>query len=181
VVWSYAGVRSLHDDGAAHAKDVSRDYRLELDPAPGPALLSVFGGKITTARALALEALDLLGVGGLKFTAGASLPGGNVSAVFNRRLDELASWLPADLLRRLAFAYGTRIDSVLGDAASLADLGRHFGAGLYEAEARYLIDVEFARTAEDILWRRTKLGLQMAKADRDALAKWIGTVGAKRR
>jgi len=173
VIWSYAGIRSLHDDGAAHAKDVSRDYHLALDPAPGPKLLSVFGGKITTARALALEALDAVGIGGLKFTAGASLPGGNVSLVFNQRMEELASWLPAPLLRRLAFAYGTRIDTLLGDSAALADLGRHFGAGLYEAEVRYLIGVEFARTAEDIIWRRTRLGLEMTKGEQQALAAWI--------
>ncbi|MEA3029861.1 MAG: glycerol-3-phosphate dehydrogenase [Sphingomonadales bacterium] len=173
VLWSYAGVRSLHDDGAPEAKDVSRDYRLELDGAPGPKLLSVFGGKITTARALALEALDALGVGGLKFTALAPLPGGNVTAAFNQRLDALAAWLPAPLLRRLASAYGTRIDGLLGDADKLAGLGRHFGAGLYEAEVRYLIDVEFARTAEDILWRRTKLGLAMTKAEQAGLARWL--------
>jgi len=173
VIWSYAGVRSLHDDGAADAKDVSRDYHLELDPTPGPKLLSVFGGKITTARALALEALDAMGIGGLKFTAGTSLPGGNVSLVFNQRLEELASWLPAPLLRRLAHAYGTRIDSLLGDSASLADLGRHFGAGLYEAEVRYLIDIEFARTADDMLWRRTKLGLEMKKAEQAELSRWL--------
>jgi glycerol-3-phosphate dehydrogenase len=182
VLWSYAGVRSLHDDGAREAKDVSRDYRLERDGAPGAKLLSVFGGKITTARALALEALDALGVGGLKFTALAPLPGGNVTAAFNRRLEDLAAWLPAPLLSRLASAYGTRIDSLLGDAESLADLGRHFGAGLYEAEVRYLRDVEFARTADDILWRRTKLGLAMSKAEAAGLAKWmIGTRAEARR
>jgi len=175
VRWSYAGVRALWDDGAAEAKDVTRDYRLELDPAPGPKLLSVFGGKITTARALALEALDALGVGGLKFTALSPLPGGNLSAAFNARLDALAGWLPAPLLQRLAFAYGTRLEALLGDAAALADLGRHFGAGLYEAEVRYLIDAEFARTAEDILWRRTKLGLAMTKAEAAALAEWIAS------
>jgi glycerol-3-phosphate dehydrogenase len=173
VSWSYAGVRALYDDGAASAKDVTRDFHLELDPAPGPKLLSVFGGKITTARALALEALDRLGVGGLKFTALSPLPGGNVGAVFNARLEELAAWLPAPLLQRLAFAYGTRLDTLLGDAASLADLGRHFGAGLYEAEVRYLTCVEFARTAEDILWRRTKLGLAMTGAQQKALAGWL--------
>jgi glycerol-3-phosphate dehydrogenase len=173
LVWSYAGVRALHDDGAAAAKDVTRDYRLERDPAPGPGLLSVFGGKITTARALALEALDGLGVGGLKFTALSPLPGGNVTAAFNARLEELGRWLPAPLLGRLARGYGTRIDVLLGDAASLADLGRHFGAGLYEAEARYLVAVEFARTAEDILWRRTKLGLAMTEAGQRSLAAWL--------
>jgi glycerol-3-phosphate dehydrogenase len=174
-IWSYAGVRALFDDGAAQAKDVTRDYRLELDPAPGPKLLSVFGGKITTARALALEALDLLGIGGLKFTALSSLPGGNVSATFNARVEELGAWLPAPLLRRLARAYGTRLEALLGDAAGLADLGRHFGAGLHEAEVRYLRDVEFARTADDILWRRTKLGLEMTQVQQEALAKWLAS------
>jgi glycerol-3-phosphate dehydrogenase len=173
LIWSYAGVRSLYDDGAPQAKDVTREYHLELDPAPGPKLLSVFGGKITTARALALEALDALGVGGLKFTTHASLPGGNVSAAFNARLDALAAWLPAPLLRRLAQAYGTRLEVLLGDANALADLGRDFGAGLYEAEVRYLVDVEFARTAEDILWRRTKLGLAMTPAEQTTLAAWL--------
>jgi len=173
VRWSYAGVRALYDDGAAEAKDVTRDYRLERDPAPGPKLLSVFGGKITTARALALEALDLLGVGGLRFTALSPLPGGNLSAAFNARLAELGSWLPAPLLHRLACAYGTRLEVLLGDAAALADLGRHFGAGLYEAEVRYLLGTEFARTAEDIIWRRTKLGLAMSTAERTALAQWL--------
>jgi glycerol-3-phosphate dehydrogenase len=164
-IWSYAGVRALYDDGAAKAKDVTRDYRLELDPAPGPKLLSVFGGKITTARALALEALDKLGVGGLRFTALSPLPGGNVDAAFNARLAALGTWLPAPVLTRLASAYGTRLDDLLGEAAGIADLGRHFGAGLYEAEVRYLIAAEFARTAEDILWRRTKLGLAMTNGE----------------
>jgi glycerol-3-phosphate dehydrogenase len=173
VIWSYAGIRALYDDGAADAKDVTRDYHLELDPGPGPKLLSVFGGKITTARALALEALDKLGVGGLKFTATSALPGGNLDAAFNARLRELMDWLPPSLLLRLAQTYGTRIDSLLGDAASLADLGRHFGAGFYEAEARYLIETEFARTVDDILWRRTKLGLMMNEAERRKLEAWL--------
>jgi glycerol-3-phosphate dehydrogenase len=174
VLWSYSGIRALYDDGAAQAKDVTRDYHLELDPGPGPRLLSVFGGKITTARALATEALDLLGIGGLKFTATSTLPGGNIGAGFNARRAELALWLPAPLLDRLSRAYGTRLDRVLDSAASLTDLGRHFGAGLYEKEVRYLIGTEFARTADDILWRRTKLGLELSAAEQRALADWIG-------
>ena len=181
VSWSYAGVRSLYDDGEAEAKNVTRDYHLELDSAPGPKLLSVFGGKITTARHLAAEALDRLGVPGLKFTATNPLPGGNISAAFNARLAKLGAWLPDPLLRRLAGAYGTRMETLLGDADSLAELGRHFGAGLYEAEVRYLVETEFARTAEDILWRRSKLGLKMTKAEEKKLADWLGTqVGARR-
>ncbi|MGQ0588279.1 MAG: glycerol-3-phosphate dehydrogenase [Sphingosinicella sp.] len=175
VRWSYAGIRALYDDGAADAKNVTREYRLELDPDPGPKLLSVFGGKLTTARALAAEALDKLGIGGFKFTRNSPLPGGNVTPVFNARLEELAEWLPAPMLARMAQAYGTRLDAILGDAISLVDLGRHFGAGLYEAEVRHLIDNEFARTPEDIIWRRTKLGLEMSAKEQAALAKWLGT------
>jgi len=173
MLWSYSGVRSLHDDGAARPKDVTRDFHLELDGAPGPKLLSVFGGKITTARALALDVLDALGVGGFKFTAGSTLPGGNIGAAFNAELAELARWMPAPLVQRLARAYGTRLERVLDGAVSLDDMGRHFGAGLYEREIRYLIGTEFAQTAEDILWRRTKLGLAMSAAGKEALARWI--------
>lgn len=180
VVWSYSGVRSLHDDGSAEAKDVSRDYRLELDPMPGAKLLSVFGGKITTARALAVEALELLGVDGFKFTATTPLPGGGITPGFNAWCDELAGWMPADLLNRLATAYGTRLDRLLDGVESMAQLGRHFGAGLYEAEVRYLLDNEFARTAEDILWRRTKLGLRMTKAERSKLEAALSSGGLRR-
>ena len=174
LVWSYSGIRSLYDDGSAEAKDVTRDYRLQLDAGPGPKLLSVFGGKITTARGLALEALDALEVGGLKFTATSALPGGDLMPAFNAWLRELAGWLPEPMLGRMARAYGTRLERVLGGATSLAKLGRHFGAGLHEAEMRYLIDHEFARTAEDILWRRTKLGLELSPAQRQALAEFVG-------
>jgi glycerol-3-phosphate dehydrogenase len=181
VIWSYAGVRSLYDDGEAEAKDVTRDYHLELDEAPGPRLLSVFGGKITTARHLAAEALDRLGVKGLKFTATNVLPGGNISAAFNARMNDIGAWLPQPLLRRLAGAYGTRLEALLGDADTLAGLGRHFGGGLYEAEVRYLVENEFASTAEDILWRRSKLGLVLSKAEQRSLADWLGTAPAKGR
>ncbi len=174
LIWSYAGIRALYDDGAADAQNVTRDYHLELDPAPGPKLLSVFGGKVTTARALASDALDRLGVGGMKFTRTSPLPGGDITPAFNARLEALAAWMPAPLLSRMARAYGTRIDRVIGDAASLDALGRHFGAGLHEAEVRYLIDEEFARTAEDILWRRTKLGLLMSEQERERLAAFVG-------
>jgi glycerol-3-phosphate dehydrogenase len=174
LIWSYAGIRALFDDGSASAKDVTRDYRLELDPAPGAKLLSVFGGKITTARALAVEALDRLAVGGFKFTAASPLPGGQVTSGFNAWLEELAQFLPADLLARLARAYGTRLDRLLDGVDSVEQLGRHFGAGLYEREIRYLIDTEYARTADDILWRRTKLGLRLSAAEQDALRDYLG-------
>jgi glycerol-3-phosphate dehydrogenase len=174
VVWSYSGIRSLFDDGSAKAKDISRDFRLELDQGPGGKLLSVFGGKVTTARALATEALDKLGVGGLKFTRTTPLPGGDVDAGFNAWLADLATWMPTPLLERLSRAYGTRLQDLLDGVETLEALGRDFGAGLYEKEVRYLVDAEFARTAEDILWRRTKLGLVMSPEEKAALAEYIG-------
>ncbi len=173
VSWSYAGVRALYDDGEKEAKDVTRDYRLELDDAPGPKLLSVFGGKITTARHLAAEALDRLGIGGFRFTRTAPLPGGDIDAAFSAALIPLALWMPEELVIRLARAYGTRIAEVVGNAVHLRDMGRHFGAGLYEREVRYLVDHEFARTAEDIIWRRTKLGLQLTPKQVNELEGWL--------
>lgn len=175
VIWSFAGVRALTDDGAADPHRVTRDYRLELDDAPGPKLLSVFGGKLTTARALASEALDRLGAEGLKFTRTTALPGGDLFPPFLAWLDELGTWMPADLLARLSRAYGTRLRDLLGEAGSERDLGRHFGAGLYEAEVTYLREKEFARTAEDILWRRTKLGLRLGEAEREALERYLAS------
>jgi glycerol-3-phosphate dehydrogenase len=174
VVWSYSGVRALHDDGAADAKAVTRDYHLELDSDPGARLLSVFGGKITTARALAEEALDRLGVEGRRSTAWRALPGGDLTPAFLDWLDGLRAWMPPVLVARLSAAYGTRLPELLGGAARMDDLGRHFGAGLYEAEIRYLSDREYARTAEDVLWRRTKLGLLMSEAERAAVERRLG-------
>jgi len=173
VVWSYSGVRALWDDGAADAKSVTRDYRLELDPDPGPKLLSVFGGKITTARALAEEALDRLGIEGRRSTSHTFLPGGDVYPDFLTWLEELAGWMPRPLLARLSGAYGTRLKDMIGGARSLADLGRPFGAGLYETELNWLGDREFARTADDVLWRRTKLGLVMSAEEAAAVEEWF--------
>lgn len=173
IVWSYSGVRSLYDDGEKEAKAVTRDYHLELDSDPGAQLLSVFGGKITTARALAAEALDRLGVEGRGKTEWSELPGGDTLDSFNVWLSKL-DWLPQPLLARLARSYGTRMRDLLGDSTELSQLGRHFGAGLTEAEIRYLQAREFARTAEDILWRRTKLGLHMNESEREAVAAFVG-------
>jgi glycerol-3-phosphate dehydrogenase len=173
VVWSYSGVRALYDDGAADAKSVTRDYRLELDPDPGPKLLSVFGGKITTARALAEEALDRLGVEGRRSTAHSFLPGGDMYPDFLDWLNAVGAWMPQPLLARLSGAYGTRLRDMIGHAASLRDLGRHFGGGLYEVELLWLRDKEFARIADDVLWRRTKLGLVMDEEGVRAVADWM--------
>jgi glycerol-3-phosphate dehydrogenase len=175
VVWSYSGVRALWDDGAADAKSVTRDYRLELDPGPGPKLLSVFGGKITTARALAREALDRLGIEGRRSTSHAFLPGGDIYPDFLDWLERIAQWMPRPLVARLSAAYGTRLRDMIGDSDSLAALGRHFGAGLYERELAWLRDREFARTVEDVLWRRTKLGLVMGEKEVRGVEAWFAS------
>ena len=170
VVWSYSGVRPLLDENAADLSAVTRDYLLEYDVGSERApLLSVFGGKITTYRRLAEEALDLLAptLGGVRpeWTAKAPLPGGDiVRADFNGFLADLRrhySWLPEAQLHRYARAYGTRVHRLLGSAAGLADLGKDFGGGVFEAEIDYLVKREWARTPEDILWRRSKLGLHV--------------------
>ena len=172
VVWSYSGVRPLLEDESADLSAVTRDYLLEYDAAADRApLLSVFGGKITTYRRLAEEAMDLLapGLGGVgpAWTAGVPLPGGDIAnADFDSFLAKLRGrlpWLPAELARRYARAYGTRVERLLGCARSVEDLGEAFGSGLYEAEVDYLVRNEWAVTAEDVLWRRSKLGLHVAQ------------------
>jgi glycerol-3-phosphate dehydrogenase len=171
VRWTYSGVRPLlEEEGADNPSAVTRDYRLELDAPEGEApLLSVFGGKITTFRKLAEEAIDELGRAlanpAPAWTAGAPLPGGDIpKANFERFLTQFKQqypWLPADLAHRYARAYGTRAKHVIGQASSLAELGRIFAPGLYEAELCYLRDTEWARSAQDVLWRRSKLGLHV--------------------
>ena len=168
VVWSYAGVRPLYDDAAEDASTLTRDYVFDVAAEAGrPPVLSIFGGKITTYRRLAEHALrqlqpHLAGLG-RAWTGGAPLPGGDLAEgdldAFRAELRARRPWLPAELVRRLAGAYGTRVERLLGDAASLDDLGRDLGAGLTEREVDYLVRAEWAQTTEDILWRRSKLGL----------------------
>jgi glycerol-3-phosphate dehydrogenase len=182
VVWSYAGVRSLHDDGRASAQDTTRDFVLELDGGPAePPLVSIIGGKITTYRRVAEAALRLIvpalpGRAGPAWTRGAILPGGDLGTGGREGLArELAAvpGLSATTAERLARTYGTRARAMLADAAQAQDLGRHFGAGLYEREVRYLIRHEWAGTADDILWRRTKLGLRLTREERAGLEEWL--------
>nr|WP_233621112.1 glycerol-3-phosphate dehydrogenase [Burkholderia multivorans] len=177
VHWTYSGVRPLlEDENAANASAVTRDYRLEMDDGEGAPLLSVFGGKITTFRKLAEEAGDMLcralDRDAPAWTAGAPLPGGDIAnAKFDAFADAFAKrhrWLPAPLARRYARAYGTRAARVVGDAQSLADLGAEIVPGLFEAELRYLRDTEWATCAQDVLWRRSKLGLHVAPGTLDA-------------
>ncbi|HET7088005.1 MAG TPA: glycerol-3-phosphate dehydrogenase, partial [Anaerolineae bacterium] len=175
VRWTYAGVRPLWDDAAANASRVTRDYRIELaETAQHPPILSVFGGKLTTYRRLAETVLARLHgkIGGSThcWTHRAPLPGGDIPQrdfdAFLRSVKQRWSFLSDDTARRLARAYGTRVEKVLGAAASAGDLGEHYGAGLSAAEVSYLIANEWAVTADDILWRRTKLGLRLSDAQR---------------
>jgi glycerol-3-phosphate dehydrogenase len=186
VVWSYAGVRQLYDDGVSLAKAASRDYVLELDePVGAPPLLTIIGGKITTYRRLAEAALNRLAphLPALKgrppgWTGVAPLPGGDFDPEARPAvIDGLARTYPfleRAHVERLAGAYGTRAERLLCKAKSAADLGYQFGATLTEAEVRYLIEQEWAKTAEDILWRRSKLGLRLSPPEADQLAAFMG-------
>ncbi len=170
IVWTYSGIRPLYDDHAADASAVTRDYVLDLDGDDDRApMLSVFGGKITTYRKLAEHALQELArffpAAGEAWTEDATLPGGDMpDADFGRYLATLTTRypaMPAVMLRRLARAYGTRTDALLGGAKVEDDLGDDFGAGLHAREIDYLVANEWATTAEDILFRRSKLGLHV--------------------
>ncbi len=180
--WSYAGIRPLYDDKSSNASAVTRDYVLDLDAGEGRApMLSIFGGKITTYRKLAEHAMKELArffpQAGAAWTAGAVLPGGDMPAAdFERFLSGLAAArpaLPPPLLRRLARAYGTRTDRLLGAAQSVADLGQCFGGDLYQVEVDHLVAHEWARTAEDILYRRSKLGLHTPEGTAAALDAYL--------
>jgi len=188
VVWTYAGVRPLVEDAAADAKAVTRDYRFELDQEGAP-LLSIFGGKITTFRKLAEEAMDLLApvLGNARpaWTANACLPGGDVfgSTPQNRSVREFGqfvqglqreyAWLPAALVARYARAYGTRIHMLLAGRKDVAAMGEEIAAGLYAAEVDYLRRREWAVSAADILWRRSKLGLHLPRETAGKLDAWL--------
>jgi glycerol-3-phosphate dehydrogenase len=165
VVATYSGVRPLYDDGASDAKAVTRDYVLELDEA-GPPLLSVFGGKITTARHLAEEAvMKIAGATGwpvAAITSDADIPGGDLPAGFTSYLAQVrARWpfLGEARSERMARAYGTMLAEMLSGVASTEAMGEDFGGGLTEVEVNWLVNHEWAKTAEDVLMRRTKIGL----------------------
>jgi len=181
VVWSYSGVRPLYDDGARSATAATRDYVLKTDHAAGAPVLHVFGGKITTYRRLAEAALARIGtvLPGARgdWTAGVPLPGGDFPVDGVARLTEdlraRYPFLDPFWSRRLIRAYGTEAATILGPARSPEDLGKNFGATLHEAEVRWLIAREFARSAEDILWRRSKLGLRLSADQAAELSRWI--------
>lgn len=172
--WSYSGVRPLFDDGASAAQEATRDYVLKLDgDAASGAAINVFGGKLTTSRRLAESVLEkieeVLGAKGKPWTKKSTLPGGDFEPLaFDaevRRLGKDYPELPKSLVHRLTRLYGTRARLVLGERQDLASLGQHFGTDLYAAEVDYLVAHEWARTAQDVLWRRTKLGLRVSAED----------------
>ncbi len=180
VVWSYSGVRPLLDDEEDNAAEVTRDYLLELDTDDGAALLNVFGGKLTTYRKLAEEAVDrLVAHAGRKAPAwtarGAPLPGGERRDIraLAQELRAARPWLSEATAWRLARNYGTRAVQLLGAAASVQQLGEHFGADLYQAEVDYLREHEWVTQADDLLWRRSKLGLRIDAAGRQRLIAYL--------
>jgi glycerol-3-phosphate dehydrogenase len=189
VVWSYSGVRPLYDDGASEAKAATRDYVFELDGGEGRApVLSIYGGKITTYRRLAEAALARIGpllpgpiaakaATRAGWTGRETLPGGDfragTHADVEASMQSAYPFLTAVHVRRLVAAYGTDAARMLGAARSMPDLGHDFGGTLTELEVRHLIENEWARTAEDVVWRRAKLGLRMTAAEIGALDTWM--------
>jgi glycerol-3-phosphate dehydrogenase len=184
VVWSYSGVRPLLDDEQGNASEVTRDYLLELDDAAAP-LLNVFGGKLTTYRKLAEEAVDRLAVP-LKLKSsgwtaqGHPLPGGervDIDAL-QAELQARHAWLPEALAWRLVHSYGTRSERILGNAGALQALGEHFGADLYQAEVDYLHRNEWVCESADLLWRRSKLGLRLTEVEVARLTAYLTKLGS---
>ncbi|MDQ0023277.1 glycerol-3-phosphate dehydrogenase [Variovorax paradoxus] len=192
VVWTYSGVRPLLDDASGDPSAVTRDYMLESNTAAAP-LLSVWGGKITTFRKLSEDAADevgkMLGQSSAQrppWTDGAFLAGGDLSAWigaatrpdddFERFVAAVQArypWLDARLTRRLARAYGARVAELLGDAKVMADMGEAVAPGLHERELRFLQEQEWAISADDVLWRRSKLGLHYTAEERQQVADWL--------
>lgn len=183
IVWSYAGVRPLYDDGSDNPSEITRDYVLKVDHDHGALpLLSIFGGKITTYRRLAEHALQELKpfYPAMKnpWTDKVPLPGGNIGSVLKntRTLAEKYPCLPADFLRRLVMRHGSRVDLILTGVVKLSDLGKTFGQGanlLCEREIEFFICQEWAHTADDILWRRSKCGLHMDSTERECASNFI--------
>lgn len=181
VVWTYSGVRPLYDDGASSATAATRDYTLKVDTSSGVPMLNIFGGKITTYRRLAESALNKIGdhlaTDKGRWTAGVPLPGGDFPVTgFDAQVASLRKaypFLSAVLAKRLVRAYGTEAREIIGDAASVEDLGQDFGANLYAAEVDWLMTREYARTAEDVVWRRSKLGLRLSADEIATLDEWM--------
>lgn len=180
VMHAYCGVRPLFDDAAENASETTREYVLHVND-DGPTIVSVYGGKLTTYRKLSEQVVNQIAknqtVSSGPWTAEAKLPGGDIpNGNFDHFLYQCQQkypWCNAELISRLAREYGTRIDDVLAGKSEMADLGLHFGAGLYQAEVSFLMKYEWANDADDIIWRRTKTGLHGGEDLRVQLAKWL--------
>jgi D-erythritol 1-phosphate dehydrogenase len=181
VLTTFSGVRPLFDDGQGNPSAVTRDYVFDIEETGGAPLLNIFGGKITTFRELAERGLHLVGkyfpqMGG-DWTRTAPLPGGDMDnadyETFRNQMKQDYPWMPRQLRQHYGRLYGTRVAMIAGGATSLDGLGRHFGGTLYEAEVAYLIKNEWAMTAEDILWRRTKHRLHLTQAEQAEFSKWF--------
>lgn len=181
VAWTYTGVRALVAERSGDVSAATRDCTIELDAGGGAPVLSVLGGKLTTFRKVAEQVVDRLAehlrCRRGRWTATAALPGGDLPDgdfdAFLASVREERPWLSPALSFRLCRQYGTRIERLLGSATAEEALGRHFGHGLYEAELDYLLGEEWARSAEDVLWRRTKLGLELSAEERLAVDDWL--------
>ena len=181
VIHSFSGVRPLFDDGQGNPSAVTRDYVFDLDQTGGAPLLNVFGGKITTFRELAERGMhrltEVFPQMGPDWTETATLPGGEIANAdyesFANLQRELHPWMPRALVQHYGRLYGARTKDVVAGAMTLSGLGRHFGGQLYEAEARYLVAKEWARTPQDILTRRTKHYLHLTRDQQAAFAAWF--------
>lgn len=181
VLTTFSGVRPLFDDGQGNPSAVTRDYVFDIDETGGAPLLNIFGGKITTFRELAERGLQKIHkffpqMGG-DWTENAPLPGGDMDRAdyeeFRNRIKQDYPWMPRALRRHYGRLYGTRIDQIVAGSTALDGLGRHFGGTLYEAEVTYLKKHEWAQTAEDILWRRTKHRLHLTEDEQARFTKWF--------
>lgn len=188
VVWTFAGVRSLYDDGTEKAQEVSREHVLQLDSGfRRAALLTLYGGKLTTYRDVSEKAVDMIAsffTPGPAWTRDAILPGGDLGTRTLQQFsqDVLNRWpfLTEPHAERLSDAYGSRVERILGNARQIEDLGQCFGADLTAAEVRYLMQHEWAETADDVLWRRSKLGLTFSPAQKDVLTQFmVGATGER--
>lgn len=186
IVWTYSGVRPLYDDGASSATAATRDYTLKVDDTGGAPILNVFGGKITTYRKLAEDAMAMIarhfpGTPG-NWTAGVALPGGDFGVgqvdTLIARLQSDFTFLDAFWARRMIRAYGTDSWDILSGAGNADSLGQDFGATLTAREVEWLMDREFARTAQDVVWRRNKLGLRLSSDQIATLDAWMTSRGA---
>jgi glycerol-3-phosphate dehydrogenase len=171
IVWSYSGVRPLYDDGASAAQEATRDYVIKAEKSESSLIVNIFGGKITTYRRLSEAILKhieaFLGAKESSWTSDSTLPGGDIGVDgqldLQNKLKKKYPFLTQETLKRLVRSYGTISFNIFGDAEHIDSLGKHFGSGLYEREVTYLIQEEWARTSDDILFRRSKLGLSFSR------------------